>query len=636
MALKHPAPAGAQRDTTNGLALGIAILIFAAHVPLIFVHFQQLWLKPHYQLFAAVLAGGFVLLWPIAEFSYGNSPGGLRYGIGCAIIGGILVAIGFLIDFMADLSFLGSPASWVAAGGVALLAAVPVTIFTGLGCVYAINHNPRAGLIAAFAVWLVLAISVFFGSPAGAAVSAIALTGAMTFTIGGWPLLRRCLPALLYLLLIVPPPFMLDTILVQKLQVFASKVSSKILDQMGVYHYLTGVVIDVGKPPPLEIENACTGISSLLTTLACVLFYVIYCRVHWLRATLLTLSGIVWVLVNNSLRIISIGYFRVRWNFDLSAGFPHFLLGLLLFALTLLLLWSTDRLLMFAGRSDETRRRYDPITISAETAHNGLSSLLNLGHAFYRSTPLAVLFGIALAAQIAERVAMARLVPYSGSALSKLYQNMSVEVLPKQVHQWQRWDEKFHFEKRETGNPLGEFSQAWPYTLKPRKPEEAAKCSVSLDFPYPDFHDLRICYANRGWTVLAPETFTYQTEDGLPELYCVKVPMVRPVEQYAYLWFCEFDQDGAGLNPITSAITEETVSERIAARIAIAGSHWQRIFMPKKTVTTTGMGSVLQVQLLFNTKEEKSKADQDALQDLFKKAAEKLRAKCIELKAGKS
>ena len=52
---------------------------------------------------------------------------------------------------------------------------------------------------------------------------------------------------------------MMDTILVQKLQVFAAKLSSKIMDQMGVYHYLTGVVIDVGTPPPLGIVDACSG-----------------------------------------------------------------------------------------------------------------------------------------------------------------------------------------------------------------------------------------------------------------------------------------------------------------------------------------------------------------------------------------
>src|SRR5258708_1662125 len=98
MALKDPAPVGASRKSTPRLALGIALAIFAAHVPLLFVHFQQLWLKPHYQLFPIVLAGAFVLVWPLAHYLYATSPGGLRYGIGCVMAGAIFVGIGWLID----------------------------------------------------------------------------------------------------------------------------------------------------------------------------------------------------------------------------------------------------------------------------------------------------------------------------------------------------------------------------------------------------------------------------------------------------------------------------------------------------------------------------------------------------------
>src|SRR5262245_21408726 len=104
MALKDTALASPSRVAAPGLAVGIAALIFAAHVPLLFLHFEQLWLKPHYQLFPVVLAGAFVLLWPVAQFSFGNSPGGLRYGMGCVQLGAILVTIGWLIDSMSQLA----------------------------------------------------------------------------------------------------------------------------------------------------------------------------------------------------------------------------------------------------------------------------------------------------------------------------------------------------------------------------------------------------------------------------------------------------------------------------------------------------------------------------------------------------
>lgn len=612
------------------MVIAIACVMFAAHAPLMFVHFQQLWLKPHYQLFPIILAGGFVLVWPLAQFYYSKSPGALGVALVTAIFGGILVGIGMLINSMPELAALGSPDSWVAAGGLALFASIPIAILGGLGSVYSATSNASAGMIAAVIVGVFLAAAVYFNSPSGATASALMLIGALALTLGGRPLFRRCLPPLLYLLLIVPPPFNMDLNLVLKLQWFASKLSSKLLDQMGVFHYLTGVAIDVGRPPLLFVENACSGISSLITTLACVLFYVIYCKVHWLRGLLLTLSGVVWVMVNNAMRIIGIAYFRVRWDIDLTSGFPHFMVGIFLFALTVLLLWSTDRLLMFLGRSDPSRLRYEPIAITAEGARKGLAAALNLSRAFYRSMPLAVLFGLIFGVQAAAWVAMARQIPYSGSALSKLYSQMNVDVLPEQVGLWRRWD-KVTPVHRETGNPLGEFSQQWFFA----RVRSQARCMVSLDYPYPDFHDLRVCYANNGWHVLEPTSFVHKADDDLTELHCVRVPMVRPVEQYAYLWYCEFDQDGVSLDPSLGALTEDTVGQRIAARIAFAGARWQRIFFPSQSKAATGLGSILQVQLLMETKQEKPKEELDALQELFVTAAAKLRHKCVELKAGK-
>ncbi len=632
MAVREPAPASASRPITPRMVFAIAAVIFAAHLPLLFIHFQQLWLKPHYQLYPLVLVGAFVLLWPLAHFSYAKSPGGLPYAIALTIIGVGLVAIGMIIDSSAGLAVLGSPAAWVAAGGVAMFAALPLTIFTGFGSVYAVNSDSPRGLIGASVAWLLLAIAVFFDSPVGATASAIGLTASLAFTAGGWPLLRRCLPALLYLFLIVPPPFMIDTIVVQNLQVFASRLSSKILDQIGVYHNLNGVIIEIGEKK-FEVEQACSGISSLLSTMACVLFYVIYFRVHWLRGIFLTLFSMMWVILTNSVRIIGCTYFGSRWNIELSKGFAHTMFGIVLFALTLFLIWSADRLLMFFGRSDPTRRRYDPITIPAETARTGTNTLLNLNGAYYRSLPVAILFGVLLAAQVAEKIAVARLVPYSGSALSKLYSNMDVSLLPESVRQWQR-PEKVVALKRDTGNPLGEYSQVWIYN---RKLPVAAWCELSLDYPYPEYHDLRVCYSNTGWRLGKTEKFRHKTTDGRPELFCVSVELERPVEQYAYLWFCEFDQDGGGLDPVSlGPLTEDTVGERMTNRFAFAAGRWQRIFMKNSSEASTGLGSILQVQLLFRTKQKKGEKEVEGLQELFLKSAEILRAKCVELKTAKN
>lgn len=62
-------PTGDRRDASPTLAVIVAAVVLAAHAPLLYLHFQQLWLKPHYQLFPVVLIGAFALLWPLKSFS---------------------------------------------------------------------------------------------------------------------------------------------------------------------------------------------------------------------------------------------------------------------------------------------------------------------------------------------------------------------------------------------------------------------------------------------------------------------------------------------------------------------------------------------------------------------------------------
>jgi exosortase len=633
-------PLGDSRKASPGLAIGVAALVLAAHAPLLFLHFQQLWLKPHYQLFPLVLAGAFALLWPLKAFAW-DPPGTLRLALRALALGVGLIVAGALVESWAIAAV--SPTLLVGAGGVAMFAAVALAVFAGPGLYVTGRRNPGGGMTLAIVSWVMLALAVFFNSPAGSMLSGLVATAALAVTLGGWPSLRRCLPALLYLLLIVPPPFGLDTKLVQSLQVIASRTSSEMLDFLSVYHNLAGVTIHVGKQP-YEVENACSGISSLLSTLAIVLFYVLWYRVHWLRASVLTLSAFFWVLVNNILRIVGMVFFDVGFtvfgrHIQLNMkpdGLLHYPFGIFLFALTLFLLWSTDRFLMFLGRSDVPKRRLEPLELTPQARESRLDAALALAGAWYRSIPVAALFAVLLAVQLAENYALASRVPYSGSALSKLYEDIKLDLLPERVGDWKRPAE-LREEKRPPGNPLGEFSRIWTY-----KTDRNIQCLLSLDYPYPEFHDLRVCYVNNGWQIDKDDkgedktvSWVHKPESG-PELYCVRVPMKRPVERHATLWFCEFDQDGVGVDPLElGELKARNVGERISQRLSFMTNRWKRLVAPSATAASTGLGSVLQVQLLIETYQPLPDYARDQLQELFVQSADRLRAKCVELKSKK-
>lgn len=618
-----------------GIVIAAAVAVLLAHLPLIFIHFQQLWLKPHYQLFPIVLAGGFLLVWPLATFKPAVVSGPLKWALWLAGAGLALVAIGFVVD---NAPALGSPSTWMATAGLAMLTAIPIALFGGPNKLTSGQGSPAAGRNLVIAGLLVLAVCVFLDSPAFAVVSFLMVTASIPLTLGGGSLFKRHLGAFVFLLLLVPPPLMLDEKLVGGLQVVASKAASKILDQMGVFHNLNGVTIEVGKNTYL-VEEACSGISSLLSTLACVLFYVFWFQIHWLRGTVLTLSAVFWVLVNNVARIIAITFFGVGFtvlgrffSFDLASGFGHFLLGIVLFALTLGLLWSTDRFLMFLGRSDLPRRRHEPLAVTGEAATALSKGAESAPDAWYRSPVIVGLFTVLFLVQGAKVYALLTRVPYSGTALSKHYQQIDVDVLPAKYPEkgetWQRGD-KVREETRAAGSPFGQFSRIWEYK---RRGDQRVAALLSLDFPYPDYHDLRVCYNNTGWTMNETEKKTIDSE---PKLHYVRVKMSRPVQQFQTLWFCEFDQDGVGVDPTAlGQLHASSVGQRFMWRIEHETNRWQRLF-GAKTDAEAGIGSILQVQLLVPSTSELNPAELKEYEALFLDGAMRLRQKCRDLKNAK-
>ncbi len=117
------------------------------------------------------------------------------------------------------------------------------------------------------------------------------------------------------------------------------------LDAFGVFHYRAGNVIEVNGRK-LMVEQACSGINSLYSLLACTLFMVFLTRRGWIHGTLLVVAAIAWVLCANVARVSGVALMESRLGVDLSSGWRHDAFGVLLFALAVGLLFSTDQFLL--------------------------------------------------------------------------------------------------------------------------------------------------------------------------------------------------------------------------------------------------------------------------------------------------
>ena len=210
-----------------------------------------------------------------------------------------------------------------------------------------LEPGPRRKVaLLALASWLLLALASFFVSPWLGSVAALAMLAAATSAIGGRPLMRSLTPAWAFLVLAVGLPLKVDQELISELQAMTSRIGSLALDTLGVFHVMEGNVVRVSGRS-FGVEEACSGIYSLFSVIFCTLFFELWARRPPVRTIVTVAAAACWVLAGNIVRVVTIVYLDTRWGVDVSSGWGHDLLSLVIFGATLLLVASTDCLLDF-------------------------------------------------------------------------------------------------------------------------------------------------------------------------------------------------------------------------------------------------------------------------------------------------
>jgi exosortase len=385
--------------------------------------------------------------------------------------------------------------------------------------------------------WLLLAAAEALNSSYLAMPAFLVLLLAAIWAAGGAMLLRRLLPAWLFLWLLIPPPFGLDNQLVLALQGLTTQWSSALLDQFGVFHVVAGNVVEVGTRR-LFVAEACAGINSLFSILACAIFYVLFMRTGPIRSVLLILASVCWVLLANVLRVFLVAYLARRSGIDVAEGWRHEALGYGLFAAALVLIWSTDRMLLFL-----TPARWRPSPAPATEAPAVADEQPAVAQAGLRGSWLnswlaAGAFGLLLVGHVTLNT-------FAGDGQPALAGNalhiaaLDKDSLPQKLDGWQ--SDKFYAETRNPGSAFGEFSRTWSY----RGDGQAG--TVSLDFPFPGWHEWPECYRNQGWEVEEKADRT-GTGERQPAHYSERT-LKKAGMRHAQLFFCEFDCAGQVLEP---------------------------------------------------------------------------------------
>lgn len=271
-----------QSSELNVLVIGIMLtLVTLGYLPFVWLHLALLWQQPQYQYFPFVIAA---VMWLL----------GSRWR-------------------SAEKVMAGNDFTQLTAAGVCLC-------------------------------WGLLAVATLLFSPWLAMLSLILLFGVGLGQVTHFRKIQNAFGIWVITCLLLPIPLGLDRKLVQALQVFSSQLSSQILDAIGVMHVMDGNVLKTVEKR-FFVDEACSGIVSAMSVVTCATIYSVWKNRPTIHFLLNVLLAPLWAMLLNVGRISIIALAYSYWHIDLSSGWQHESLGLILFLLTFGALICTDNLL---------------------------------------------------------------------------------------------------------------------------------------------------------------------------------------------------------------------------------------------------------------------------------------------------
>lgn len=187
-------------------------------------------------------------------------------------------------------------------------------------------------------------------------VSLIGIIVGLLLFLQGWPLLKKVAFPLGVLLLMIPIPGVVYYQLVFPLQIIATKLAAGTLQALHLMPVLREGNILVLPSGRLEVAEACSGIRSLMSLLTIAVIYGHLAeKKQWIRVVLCLLIVPIAVL-SNSVRVISAAIGAEYLGGAIVEGASHFLSGIVLFLIAMVMMIGGHALLRSATKMAERLR----------------------------------------------------------------------------------------------------------------------------------------------------------------------------------------------------------------------------------------------------------------------------------------
>jgi len=167
--------------------------------------------------------------------------------------------------------------------------------------------------------------------------SLLVVISGLFWLMGGLPAFRWSLPAVLFLIFMVPLPYTVETSLAYPLQRIATLGSEFLLQTFGVAAVAEGNIIYLSQSR-IGVVEACSGLSMLLIFFALATAVVIIYQPPWFERIVLILSAIPIAIVVNIIRITATGIAQETFGEEFAEKIFHDWAGWLMMPVALILL----------------------------------------------------------------------------------------------------------------------------------------------------------------------------------------------------------------------------------------------------------------------------------------------------------
>ena len=408
---------------------------------------------------------------------------------------------------------------------------------------------------------------------------------AVLLCLFGWGLLRlgnlpwtRWVAWQALLVCALPLPGNMDAELVGRLQWISSRSASSLLDLFGVLHLQQGNVLEI-RSRKLFVDEACSGVDSLYALAAISVLIVLIRQKPFIVSLVALLTVPLWAWFGNVLRLLTITLLLEFGHVDFSTGWKHTALGFVIFGLmALFFLQALEGLTQLFRRFStaslpEANRQWHliynriacypeaaPVLVTeqdryfvmgARSAEQPISDsvkpLLSTPHWLVSPRPWGSLcIAVALGCMTMSSILILRNTDLENSLVLPSFKAEQVdaaipaEALPKTILGASQ--AAFIPEHRPIENFYGEYSRAWLY----QDAKGSNAFTLSIDFPFRDFHPLWVCHTNIGSKVVSRSSRELSVTSvlGTHQAIVYQVDLVDDAGGASYLLFVNFDKNG--------------------------------------------------------------------------------------------